>query len=545
MRKFHWLNTIKLSLLIMGLWVLYSCRSTVKIERPKPLPQDPLIQVYFNHNQAQNANYKEPYRNFMRSGDNLEQILIDSIQSATNTIDIAVQEFRLPGVAKALVKQSKKGVEVRIILENNYNFSLSKLTNDDFNYKTEREKKHYQSLLKFIDINNDGIINQKEISNRDTLSILNGAKIPIIDDTADGSKGSGLMHHKFMVIDNKIVITGSVNFTPSGTHGDLDKSLTRGNANNLLKINSAEIARAFTEEFNLMWGDGVGGKLDSKFGVKKRARSPKNFTVGNSIVTLKFSPNSTKDDWHNTTNGLINKTLNRSYQSVDLALFVWSEQKLVNTLEKKHNQGLQIRALVDSEFAFRSYSEVLDILGVALSDNCQYETDNQPWVNPIDSAGVPELETGDKLHHKFAIIDQNLIITGSHNWSQSANRQNDETLLIIENPIIAAHYQREFERLYSNAKLGLPNFLEQKIAKDAQICPSFSTRKSSRHTDKIINLNLASQAELESLPGIGEKIAQKIIEERRQKPFTSLNDLTRVSGIGKSKIKRLEGKVTW
>ena len=44
-----------------------------------------------------------------------------------------------------------------------------------------------------------------EIASGDALAIVRSAGVPVIDDTADGSKGSGLMHHKFVVIDGKTV----------------------------------------------------------------------------------------------------------------------------------------------------------------------------------------------------------------------------------------------------------------------------------------------------------------------------------------------------
>jgi phosphatidylserine/phosphatidylglycerophosphate/cardiolipin synthase-like enzyme len=51
------------------------------------------------------------------------------------------------------------------------------------------------------------------------------------------------------------------------------------------------------------------------------------------------------------------------------------------------------------------------------------------------------------LHNKFGIIDQETVITGSHNWTEAANKGNDETVLVVHSAIVAAHYQREFERL--------------------------------------------------------------------------------------------------
>ena len=60
-----------------------------------------------------------------------------------------------------------------------------------------------------------------------------------------------------------------------------------------------------------------------------------------------------------------------------------------------------------------------------------------------------------------------------------------------------------------------------------------------------INLNTASLEELESLPGVGNKLAQRIIEVRQQQPFTSLEDLDRVSGVGTHLLEKLSDRVTW
>ncbi|MFL0745667.1 MAG: phospholipase D-like domain-containing protein, partial [Prochlorococcus sp.] len=66
------------------------------------------------------------------------------------------------------------------------------------------------------DRNSDGNLSLQERQHGDAVEILRRNKIPLIDDREDGSKGSGLMHHKFLVIDGLSVITGSANFSSSG-----------------------------------------------------------------------------------------------------------------------------------------------------------------------------------------------------------------------------------------------------------------------------------------------------------------------------------------
>lgn len=424
---------ISLSLTIVSyLLFLNGCQN--KPSKLPPLPQDSAIQVYFNHNKARGKEYLESYRNIRREGDNLESIIIKEINSANISLDIAVQEINLSQLAEAIVAKKQQGVKVRLVMENNYNLSLNRL-----NY-------------------NHG------------LRILKTANIPIIDDREDGSKGSGLMHHKFIVIDGKKVVTGSANFTLSDIHGDFDNLETRGNANHLLVINSQELATIFTEEFNYLWGDGVGEKKDSLFGLDKPDRTPKTIKIGDTILTVKFSPNSPTQSWYNSSNGVIANTLQSAHKSIDLALFVFTDQSIANTLEKESLEGVKIRALIDPNFAYQYYSEGLDLLGVALPFKCKYQPNNNPWQNPIETVGIPTLEKGDKLHHKFGIIDDYTIITGSHNWSNAANHTNDETLLIIQNPLIAQHFRREFEQLYEDAILGIPDYLHRKIEKETAKC---------------------------------------------------------------------------
>lgn len=551
--------------------------------RPTPLPQDDQIQVYMNHEPA--ASYTEPYRSITRDGNNLEQIIIDTIAAARSTVDVAVQEFRVPGIAQALAARQKAGVRVRVILENTYSRPFSQFTADEVAKLPERERDRYNEARRLMDLNTDGQLSQDEIDQRDGLVILDKARIPRIDDTADGSAGSNLMHHKFVVVDNRTIIVTSANFTTSDIHGDLKSPLSRGNANNLLKMNSPELAAAFTEEFNLMWGDRANGRSGSLFGVKKPFRPARQFTIGASQVEVQFSPSSRSTAWEDSSNGLIGKTLSGANQAIAMALFVFSDQTLVNRLEPLHRKGVDFKTLIEPSFAYRSYSEGLDMMGVALASDCQFEAENRPWQPAIATVGVPRMPPGDLLHHKFGLVDGKTVITGSHNWTEAANRGNDETVVVVHNPIVAAHYQREFERLYSSAILGVPPAIQKQAAQNHHCQPSASaqgvataqatppqsssgnqahkpkhhnqqnTRLTNQsqatalsHPEQVnqrINLNTATQAELESLPGVGPSLAKRIIAARQQKRFTSLADFDQLNGVGPKLLEKLKDRVTW
>ena len=439
-----------------GYWFWFRSSSPTQAKLP-PLPQDESIQVYFNHDRA--VEFTDPYRHKTRLGTDLAVKLIESIDAAQSQIDVAVQEFQLPNIALALAAKSQAGIKVRVILEHNYHRPLSTLTAADVDGLTTREREHYQEFQKLVDVDGDGTLTQSEINQRDALVILRNANIPVIDDTADGSRGSGLMHHKFMVVDGHQVTVTSANWTMSDIYGDFSHPDSEGNQNNLVQIESSQLATAFATEFNLMWGDGNPVNQISPFKARKPARPAVAVLVGKTSVWVQFSPTSKQLAWEDSSNGSIGKVLGSSSQQVDLALFVFSEPGLASILQAQSQHGVKVRGLIDREFAYRDYSSALTLMGADGKNICQATVTS----SPLDTIGVPTLPTGDLLHHKFAVIDRRTVITGSHNWSNAANYHNDETLLVIQdNPTVAAHFDREFDRLYERAVIGIPARLKEK-----------------------------------------------------------------------------------
>lgn len=429
------------------------------------------VAAYFNH--AEDSAYREEYRPITRQGHNLEQIIVTEMEKAQHRLWVAVQELRLPSLAKVMAAKARAGVDVRLVLENQYNYSFEGLTWEEVSNGGDYSASRKMEYFTLIDKNRDHYLSRNELEDRAALYILKKAGVKIIDDTADGSKGTGLMHHKFVVIDDTRLVVTSANFTLSDVHGDLLKPETRGNANALLVMDDRKLNETFAEEFSILWGDGVGNKNDSKFGAQKPHRGAQQLRLrGGEDVTVQFAGSSKSLGFDESTSGLVARTVGSAQKSVDMALFVFSDQEIVNSLEENHRtKSLNVRALIEPSFAYRYYSQMLDMWGLEmLSPKCKTQTNNRPWRNPIRSAGVPRLAQGDFLHHKFAVLDDDTVVFGSFNWSDSANYGNDETLMVIRSPRVARAFKKEFDRVYSNSVLGAPSWLVKQAEKEVKRC---------------------------------------------------------------------------
>ncbi len=422
------------------------------------------VSAYFNQNQK--TSYSDPYRRIHRPGDNLEQIILNEIALAKKSIFIAVQELRLPLIAAALVEKKKEGVDVRVVLENNYNNTILSQTETSSN-DNEYEASRVQDLVAFVDMNRNGLIEKHELETRDAIYMLKNGGVPVMDDSFDSSKGSGLMHHKFMVVDDKVTVVSSANFTLSDMHGDLLTAVSRGNANSLVVVRAVNFAKIFTAEFAQLWGNGVRGN----YGHKKTYRGAITTTVRGTKITVQFSPTSQRYNWEESVNGLIATHLSRATKSINAALFVFSDQNISNVMERRNMAGVEIGVLIEPKFAYREYSELLDLMGLGLLNyKCAYEVNNSPWKKPAKVAGMARLPYGDMLHHKFAVVDKKTVIVGSQNWSDAANYVNDETLIVIQDDQISDLYTQEFERIKKSATLGAPEWLKDQIRKQETAC---------------------------------------------------------------------------
>lgn len=101
-------------------------------------------------------------------------------------------------------------------------------------------------------------------------------------------------------------------------------------------------------------------------------------------------------------------------------------------------RGVQVQVCADAGQTF-TLSDQLDALRI-LRDDAGAE------VATVDGFG------GGIMHHKFAVIDSHTVLTGSFNYTRSASEINDENLVVIADPALAAHYEGAFGDLWSRCE---------------------------------------------------------------------------------------------
>ncbi len=232
------------------------------------------------------------------------------------------------------------------------------------------------------------------------------AGIPII-----GDRRQGLMHDKFIVIDRSEVWTGSMNFTTSGTYED---------NNNLVRIRSTKVAEDYTVEFEEMFKDDF-------FGPDAVAATPNpRVTIDGIPVEIYFSP-----DDHVAKR--IVQLLRAAQQSVYFLAYSFTADDFGEILRQKAQEGLTVAGVMEES---------------------QVESNKGTEFEAFQQAVLPVYQDGNpgQMHHKVFIIDQQIVITGSYNFSLSAENINDENVVIFFDPRIAAQYLAEFQRVDAEAQ---------------------------------------------------------------------------------------------
>ena len=135
--------------------------------------------------------------------------------------------------------------------------------------------------------------------------------------------------------------------------------------------------------------------------------------------------------------------INGAQKSIDVAMYVFTSRVLSRALVSAVKRGVKVRAFLDGENAREYYSKA----------------------NLLEKNGIiVKLEKGDGLmHNKFCLIDNALLITGSYNWTTSADLRNDENLMLIRSEDVVKAYRIQFEKYWQGGYVDKASYLNKNI----------------------------------------------------------------------------------
>ena len=133
---------------------------------------------------------------------------------------------------------------------------------------------------------------------------------------------------------------------------------------------------------------------------------------------------------------VIERLLETITTSVDAALYRFNNANLARALQEAARRGARVRLLLDRNKYEESRSAQQVLSHAALPFRLLYGRKGP----------------GSKMHHKFAILDNHTLLTGSYNWTPESEEQNYENLLVLREPAQVEAYQREFEALWEASR---------------------------------------------------------------------------------------------
>lgn len=236
------------------------------------------------------------------------------------------------------------------------------------------------------------------------ISAFTNAGIPVIGDNDPDS-----MHDKFLIIDQFEVWTGSMNYTLTDAYG---------NRNNMLRLRSTEMAENYETEFEEMF-------TQQLFGAHSPADTPnRQVELDGVLVETYFAP-------EDSVLTRLVQLVNNAKTSIYFLTYSFTLDELSDAMLAAQARGVEIYGVMDKAQAANAGGEFSRFL----------------------ENGIDEHRDGEvgSMHNKVMIIDGEIVVTGSYNFSANAEERNDENLLVIQDATIASEYLEEFQRIWEFA----------------------------------------------------------------------------------------------
>ncbi len=330
--------------------------------------------------------------------DDLEKVVVDFLDCAEKRLDIAVQELESRPIAEAIVRARQRKVTVRLVVEQDY-LRAGRISRDPWSP-----------------------IGQHEL-NREILSAVLRTNIDVKTDY-----NTSIFHQKFAIRDRQSVLTGSTNFTPTGTHKNL---------NHIVVIHDAAVAKVYTREFTEI--------QQGHFGKRNEGHdsAPKDVVVSDVAVRVLFAPD------HNPEMEIM-KQMMKARKRIDFAIFTFAKSSGIDdTMIRLLEFGMPIRGAFDGKQGAQKWAAIPELKEKG-----------------AELFGIPKSAVVGKLHHKLMVLDDEVVILGSFNYTGPANQLNDENIIILGDLDTTSAVQRDAQRQIGEfARCEIDRIISQHAAK--------------------------------------------------------------------------------
>ena len=125
--------------------------------------------------------------------------------------------------------------------------------------------------------------------------------------------------------------------------------------------------------------------------------------------------------------------IDRAQETIHAAVYTFTDTNVAEALAEAHLRGVEVQIAMDPWYG----------TGGAVNEDVRSYLEGQGAQARLcpSPAGI--------MHHKFAVFDGNVVLTGSYNWTLSADNINDENLVRLVRSEIAAQYEDEFDRIWA------------------------------------------------------------------------------------------------
>jgi phosphatidylserine/phosphatidylglycerophosphate/cardiolipin synthase-like enzyme len=363
--------------------------------------------------------------------DDLEAVIIEFIRGAKRTLDVAVQELDNHRIAQALLDASWRGVDIELFLEQDY--LRSPLLGNPPKHPTPHPGETVEEALYRAQWLED---DTKLADNRQILSALLRSDVQV-----RGDYNPKIFHQKFILRDyrgkaspSSALLTGSANFTDTDTHTNL---------NHVFVFHDAFVCRQYEDEVEQL--------RHGSFGRGMHGDVPKVYDLAGVPVKVLFAPDHTPELE-------IMKQMLKGTSEIYFAIFTFAGSSGIDdAMLALARGGMTIRGVLDPGQASQDWAA-------------------PAWlVHPNIELFVPR-KTGvfkklRKVHHKLMVIDEQIVVAGSFNYTAPANEYNDENIFVLgsvhqevegidvaANPCrdLAVHMKTEIERIIAGSRKFVP-----------------------------------------------------------------------------------------